>query len=621
MDSVRLLDVFGQFENQGVGHYYTYIPNQHEPPTGWKIMIKDPKNEVAAYMQYCYLTWCTDTEWWIAKMLRNPHDPQGGFAMLSICLGANRPADGEKAITLLDTFAQFFIIEKNWNDTDAEKVLMNQEQDFVVVPCVPNGFILPSVLNNSAYRNYDSRQELARFLSFLPQPGYERYSRIFFVSREESAGMPVECLDNALPLKKIYTLKYPVDCMSPSRKTEIMDGEEMVIVYAKEGMQPVKKVIKGGESSDYAYVEGDFMFIRSEKEIGLVHDKAIEVRCQDKFGNVIDGFKLEDSFGQDHVRIEGSKLFVPENFFSSIVLDVVPKGDKYDQKRIELNQDNIKDNILTIVLEPIEYKVFFRIGNTDFETTETMSPSTAKMKWGAYDCDINNIGRTICFIVYGKPTEKVSHETIHTVVERPSIIKSVRKRFSGKKKWLLLLLVLLFGYGIYACVSLLASNKNPWPFRTKPAPQIMYQIETETQSEAEADMLSQETVSQDKKSLDVAPTIVAVADVDHQHDINYLKREKVWTVDSLRTQEYKSLFDGLKEGDIDKVIQLEGVLFDSTNIQSDFKKIVDGLTKFKNADNQQKLKMSKDEMIRLCKRGSFEVGELSYSINLIDKRN
>jgi hypothetical protein len=80
------------------------------------------------------------------------------------------------------------------------------------------------------------------------------------------------------------------------------------------------------------------------------------------------------------------------------------------------------------------------------------------------------------------------------------------------------------------------------------------------------------------------------------------------------------LFNALKEGDVDRVIQLKESLFDSVNIQKDFQKIVDGLVKFKEADDQKKLKMSKEEMIRLSKHGSFEIGELGYSINVIGKR-
>ena len=225
---IKLIDVFGQFENQGTGHYYTYLPGQQEAPTGWKTVMKDPRNEVSASLGYCYATWCTSTDWWIAKLVRNPHDPKGGFAMLSICLGPNRPLDGEKAIKVLDSFAQFFIIEQHWVDADAEKALINQEQDLVLAPCVLRKFVEPTASINSAYRSFETKEQLGWYLSFLPQPGYESYSRIFFVPKEESEGMPVKCLDEKLPLKKIYTLKYPDDnCISSPMRTEIMDGEDL----------------------------------------------------------------------------------------------------------------------------------------------------------------------------------------------------------------------------------------------------------------------------------------------------------------------------------------------------------------------------------------------------------
>lgn len=350
----------------------------------------------------------------------------------------------------------------------------------------------------------------------------------------------------------------------------------------------------------------------------------VEIRCQDKFGNVIDEFKLDAPLGQDQVKIEGSKLHVPENYTNAIVLDVLPKGDKFEKERVEFLLGDVLENIYTVVLEPVQYKLVFRIGNTDYVATETMNPSAARTKWGVYDYEINNTTRTIYIRVYGKPVMKMSHEPIRTVVESPSIFRSIGRRFPGKRKWLLLLILLLIGYGIYASVSKFVYKKTPWPFKAKisvqtDAPTIVWdvpQAEAEVQAEVEktstqeAEMPSNDTQANEK-----------MTDADHQHDIDYLKREKKWDVDSLRTPEYRALFDALKEGDIDQVIQLKDALFDTVNVQSDFKKIVDGLVKFKEADDQKKLKMSKDEMMRLCKHGSFEIGELGYSINVIGKRN
>ena len=355
-------------------------------------------------------------------------------------------------------------------------------------------------------------------------------------------------------------------------------------------------------------------------------EKAIEIRCQDKFGNVIDEFRLGDSLRQKQVRIEGNMVFVAENYSDTIVLDIIPKGDKYEKKQIEFRLENVEENVFTVVLELVQYKVIFRVGNSEFDTTDTMNPAAVRTKWTAYDYEINSNNRTIYIKVHGKPVEKVKYEPIHTVVERRSVFRSIGKQFSGKRKWLLLLLALLLGYGIYAYVSKYVHEKTPWPFKVKTVlqsdDQFDDQFEEQDEAYAEAQAEKQLTAPQGKEtSSSAASETVKVADFNHQHDIEYLKREKKWDVDSLRTPEYRALFDALKEGDIDQVIQLKESLFDTVNIQTDFKKVVDGLSKFKRADDQKKLKMSKDEMMRLCKRGSFEIGELSYSISLIDKRN
>lgn len=362
----------------------------------------------------------------------------------------------------------------------------------------------------------------------------------------------------------------------------------------------------------------------------------IEIRCQDKFGNVIDEFKLDAPDGQDQLKIEGNKLHVPENYTNAIVLDVLPRGDKFEKERVEFLVGDVLENIYTVVLEPVQYKVIFRIGNTDYEATETMNPSAARTKWGAYDYEINNSTRTIYIRVYGKPVMKVSHEPIRTVVERPSIFRSIAKRFPGKRKWLLLLILLLLGYGIYACVSKFVYEKTPWPFKAKAfveadlqtleltLPQTEVQEKDQIEEQVGTQTKEEVTVTQDEgepstvasEAISIEPTVGLL----QQHDIDYLRREKRWDEDSLRSEEYKSLFNAFKEGDVDRVIQLKESLFDSVNIQKDFQKIVDGLVKFKEADDQKKLKMSKEEMIRLSKHGSFEIGELGYSINVIGKR-
>lgn len=602
--TIKLIDVFGQFENQGTDHYYTYLSTT--APSGWRNVMKDPRNEVTANLRQCYVTWCTATDWWIAKMIRNPHDSRGGFAMLSVCLGPNRPTDGEKAITLLDNFAQFFIVEKNWNDADAEKALMNQEQDFAVVPCATKRFVEPSVSNNSAYRNYGSRQELAQFLSFLPQSGYEKYSRIFFVPREESTGMPVECLDTKLPMKKMYIIDYPADCTSPSGKNEIMEDEDLAVVFSKECVQPVEKVIRGGQNSNYAYIEGNYLHIRSGAQIGLVHERAIEVRCQDKEGREINGFRLNNVGRQDLVRIDDHRVLVSENYSNTIILEVIPTGDRYDKRQIEIDLTKDKGNVKTFVLNSREYKVVFRLGNEDFVAAESMSPSVVRTKWGAYDCVVSNTDRTIYFRVHGKPAEKAGQDAIHTVTEDLPFSERVKQFFEENWKTLLIvLLLLLLGYGIYACVSLFAYEKTPWPFGAK----------------TETIVTPPVTPPQDVKPANNDTVVDSVAISNRKHDIEYLKEHDVWKADDLKTEEFKSLCEAMTKGDVEKVIKLNDSLFVGDDVKNGFfKQIVENLKEFQQAnDSDEKLLMASKKMIQICSN-SIDLNRLASNMKLVKNK-
>ena len=604
--SIKLIDVYGQFEDQGTNHYYTYLPAGQEAPAGWRNVMKDPRNEVASNMQQCYVTWCTATDWWIAKMVRNPHDSRGGFAMLSICLGPKRPLEGEKAAAVLDYFTQFFIIDKHWDDREAEKALMNEEQDLVLAPCAPRKFVEPTAAINSAFRSYETREELSQCLSFLPQPGYELYSRIFFVAKEESQGMPVKCLDGTQPLKKIYTLKYPDDkCVSTPSRVEIMDGEDLIIVYHKAGFEPVERVITGGKNTECAFVSGLEMVIRPEKEVdGLVHNRVVTIKCQDKDGKVIDRFRLINYTRQfSVVKINGDKVILPEYFSERVVLDVIPSDDRYETKQEPLELESLKDNIKIVVLGLKDYKVVFRMGNEDFETNKTMNPSTARTRWSGYESEVDNTKKIIYFRAYGKPAEK-HHESIHTTVEDPPFFE----RFSWLKYVIIGLLALLLGYGIYAGVSKWGFKKSPWPFGGKTVVKDEVVNITEGQEPVQ---------SKQEESNPVADSL----DVMKKHDFDYLTREKkIWVRDSIQSKEFQTMYDDIARGEVEKVISQYDTLFDEPNkTNNTLKVIVEGLKKVGQIGEPRK--QASDEMKRLSRGGSIKLEELLTSVNLIVNRS
>ena len=166
-NNIKIIDVYGSLDNRGEMHHYTYLTTNYSMQSGWCESVSDLRREMPDAVHSCYCCWCTKEGWWIGKIIISPHDDRNDPVMLSICLGNNRPKAGDKAVSILDSFVDFFIVEKNWNDNETEKKLLCDDQQFELLPCLVKEFVLPAMTPNSAYRTYSSKEELFKFLSRL----------------------------------------------------------------------------------------------------------------------------------------------------------------------------------------------------------------------------------------------------------------------------------------------------------------------------------------------------------------------------------------------------------------------------------------------------------------------
>ena len=345
------------------------------------------------------------------------------------------------------------------------------------------------------------------------------------------------------------------------------------------------------------------MQIRPEKDIaGLTHNRIITIKCKDNDEKTIERFRLSNYTRQhSDVRINGNQVILPENFSELAVVEVIPTDDKYETERVNLG----KEDTILVKLKPKDYKVVFRMGNEDFETNRTMNPSLARSKWSGFDSDVDNTKKIIYFRAHGKPTER---QQIHTTVEDPPFFE----RFSWLKYLIIGLVALLLGYGIYAGISAWGLHKTPWPFNGET------EVKVENVNNNNNDNVNQDPVQPEQEETDKPEEDTSIDSAElMKHDVDYLKRESVWVKDSLQSDDCKALYEAISAGDIDKVIQLDSLLFDENNVRKEFKTIIIGLEKLNQTGNETKLKNAKDEMKRLSKNGSFNVGELLYSINSI----
>lgn len=603
--------MFGQFEDQGTSHYYTYPQTPPEELKGWKSVMTDPRNELTPRINQCYVTWCTATDWWVAKLIKNPHDARGGFAMVSVCLGPNRPANGYKAAMALDQFVDVFIVQKKWSDEEASRMIMNYEPDFNLVPCAPKRFADPSTSLNAAYRTYSSSSELEECLTFLPQNGYEKFSRIYFVPKEDAMGMPVECLDSILPIKRIYAISYPEGCTSVPFRSEIMEGETMTIVYSKDGMGSVEKRIKCGENSDYAFVQGKELVVRSAKEVGIRFNKTFEVKCVDKDGRSISPIRVENYTRQyTSVVIDGNKVSVPEDFSEEIVLEIRDLNNNYTVRRESFVPAKQIGSQINVTMEKKEYTVCFRLNGQEYPSTETISANSEQYRTISrdYDCESYSDSKKLVVKVHRKSTS-ANTSTSSSYDEPEGFLQ---------KYWKILIHIpalLIMGYAVYAIIASVNGNQ-PWPFKAKQATVV-----TETTSTPPAQTISSVTETQqpaeNQEVNQVDPEKIAKEQRDH--DIAYLKEADVWVLDSIQSESFQVLYKRIVDGDIDYILQNNDELFKDVKVNGYWNKIVGDCKTIKGYKDDSCFKEAQLELQNASKNG-VDLKAIRLGLKGVDQR-
>ncbi len=178
MDSIHIIDIFGQFKDKGSGHYYTYPAQPHDAASAeWKRYINDPRELPAKIDKPVYAIWCTPQGWWVAHVQKNQNDSRGGFAMAALCLGYNRPTDAAELLEILSQVAARYIDEMKWRDNTLAEQL-TQPGSIALTPCEPMSFDLTG---QSAYCTYGSSEQLTAALTDLRQESYQQFARIFII--------------------------------------------------------------------------------------------------------------------------------------------------------------------------------------------------------------------------------------------------------------------------------------------------------------------------------------------------------------------------------------------------------------------------------------------------------
>lgn len=605
MKQIQIIDIFGQNRSQGTAHIYTY-------PQGRIIgndlqYFMDPRTYFEGLnVQEIFRICCTNVGWWISIIKKNPNDSRNGYAMLSLCLGSNRPRNGAQVINILRNAFDYFVVKEQYVDTLAETWLQSIVID--TETCPATAFKLPSASaaspKSAAYRTYKSEKELALAMTYIAQKDYIKYSSVYLLDENvaktniATAGYlgRLHNVTEEIPIRCEFRIKPSTDCTPSTDKA--YEGENIGLTFKKEGFDSETVDYIVGETNNYiAQVDSNKceITLNSAQVANIKFSKCIHLQCYTESNHI-----LRVTLAEESEKKYGFKIRTSDPIYSGdlIVPENLPKDAKcilecthYEKKTLPTDDLRRPNNSLSsrIVFEGKKISVTLRLFEKDYQIAEKISLKELEI--------LKNEGFYETFGKKAVITLPAKRNGYTPTPPKPSAPNTFAKflQFMGGIFCISIIVYLLFAL---ICVYI---DKTPWPFAQK------NQQELTTPADS---TFSNKTDEQD---------YTYNKDADNEEtDQKYLKKEDTWNKDRLKSSKYKALLNALASGNIQKVIDIHeqtlGTLAPS-QINGHWSKIIEAL--YKISDELDKEKVATDELKRISNNGIINLSELRSSLEKI----
>ncbi len=580
---IKCIDVYGQFDNKGTDHYYTY-PQALSPES--RQLFLDPRADLGAFniglnVSDLFLVFCTKDGWWISIVRRNQHDMRQGYAMFSVCLGANRPTLGAEAMQLLRQGYEQFVDQRVWDN--AQTTTWLQSHTLQVTPCAITPFTMPKSLNqgnNSAYRTFGNEQELQNALTFVSQKEYTQYSRVFLLPASVtpvSTGHRMPQITT--PVKREFTILHSPDTDSSVPRVAL-EGETIKIVYLRGNMKSEPISYKVGSPSQAAYWDSakGCIQLNSAQQAGAKFFKHIRLRSN------VRKFSLSRELTDNGVRFDEATqtLLVPDNLNPNIKGFLQANGcENYalnSKKLIELHHNEE----YKFGFKPVPVELSLVIDGRSYKVDTTGLTQSKVKEW-------ENNG-----LVRQKGTN--NFELDADDCDQQSALSQILQVLGGFFSALVVI------YGLYALVC--------WPLGLKIWP---FQQGEETKSELT--LINKDSINDDPS--------ISPSDVDSSYvaeDIDYLKKENTWKEEKLHSDQAKKLLIALKNGNINNLQIAHSTCFsgvDEKKINGYWLGIMERLSQIQ--QDQSLVSKAESEIRRICKSGVINLSELQTALEGVAK--
>ncbi|MBO4906208.1 MAG: hypothetical protein J5486_04105 [Bacteroidaceae bacterium] len=609
MDSrIQIIDVFGQFQDKGSGHYYTYPAQpQDEATTEWKRFINDPRELPPTLSQPAYAIWCTSRGWWVAQVQKNGNDTRGGFAMAALFLGSNRPADGTQLVKLLSLVSAKYIDSMSWTDsTLADSVV--QPGALSLIPCPVHPFTLGQP---SAYRTFSSPEERDAALTFIDQKGYDAFSRIFIIplaAVAQPAAMQSSRMTDVtrqIPIQRVFVVQCPAGVRA--NKAQVLEHDKVQLVYSASGADDVIVEVTAGQNTPYAVYQGNTLVVQPASNARITFAKHFSVKLSAVAGGVekdITDFTLQSS--STNVRINGNVVSFPAAMQGELSLAVTHPNFESREVQVKL-QELANGGCVKVQTKSKGYKVAFVLDDLGVvESTKTVGKTSQEYRilTDQYHATLNN--NRLCLNV---PRSRASFNDY--VVYEPSPLQ----RMKWPAIFALVLTCLLAVYGIYAIVRL-SMDEFPYPF-----PMNTEQKASSSYDDSE-EAVQDDVIETDNEGSEVAGVTETVDQQALEHDIDYMKRENAWERDSLQSKHFQNMYDVIKNGEVAVLREtnwFEGV--DDGRINGFWLQVMKSINTIQGNDAAiaDKLRRSDDPDLKKDNRDNIAIGFLAGQLKQLGR--
>ena len=291
----------------------------------------------------------------------------------------------------------------------------------------------------TAFRIYDTEDELCRYLNFINQPIYKDYRDVCFVRKSDSPiqSQEADLLSGELSVDYRCKAGGVIDGSDISwiislgeGHQDFITGASATVTYTRPGFKPIKKAFQVGKNSPYVTYEGDTIVVNpllpSDKFV-----KVLKVQLVDEEGQAITSAKLNISSSvkssYSYSYIQSSSLFEAELDESSAIDDITitvnAPGYENKEKSVKYKDISSSGEPVSIFLKKKRNEVCIILSRSVVRDKEQ------ERELAANDPTYHGIPLELKSEENGVRTYEVRKEYVQTIIE-----KCQQRKKKGKKR-------------------------------------------------------------------------------------------------------------------------------------------------------------------------------------------